>query len=199
MEAPVLVGVPDSETSLCTEIPDAATVTATDNCDNDVEVTIEEITEGEGCNVTVTRIWTATDNCGNATTASQQIQVADDSTPDIANVPMILTVECDDIPVPAEPTATDNCDADVEITLEEIRIDGECPESYVIRREWTATDDCGNQSTATQILTVQDTTAPTLEGVPEDVAAACSEVPDIPDAPTVTATDNCDDEVEVEK
>jgi len=37
-----------------------------------------------------------------------------------------------------------------------------CPQAKVIKRTWTATDACGHSSSATQIITVVDTTAPTV-------------------------------------
>ena len=39
---------------------------------------------------------------------------------------------------------------------------------------FTATDDCGNSTSATQTITVQDTTAPELS-IPADYTAECSD------------------------
>ena len=137
------------------------------------------------------------DDCGNVATASQQVQVVDDSQPVLTNVPDDISVECDNIPPSESPSAEDNCDTELEISLTETIIEGECVDAYTIQREWTATDDCGNQSTATQFVFVNDTTSPILEGVPEDITAACDETPEIPEPGTVTATDNCDTDVDV--
>ena len=49
-------------------------VTATDNCDNEVEITITEVETAEGdCEGlgSVVRTFTATDNCGNIAEATQ--------------------------------------------------------------------------------------------------------------------------------
>ena len=43
---------------------------------------------------------------------------------------------------------------------------GACPGNYSVTRTWTATDDCGNFSTASQTITVQDTTAPVIAALP---------------------------------
>ena len=51
-------------------------------------------------------------------------------------------------------TATDNCDLDVAIGYTETRTDGSCPDNYTLTRVWTATDNCGNVATATQVITV---------------------------------------------
>src|SRR5690606_17682595 len=110
--------------------------------------------------------------------------VVDTTNPVLVGVPANETVECDAIPAPAAVTATDNCStAGVQIT--EITSPG-CP--YTVTRTWTATDECGNQSMATQVITVIDTTNPSLVGVPANATVECS---NIPTASIVTATDNC--------
>ena len=47
-------------------------------------------------------------------------------------------------------------------------------------RIWTATDACGNSAIATQIVTIDDTIAPTLNGVPGDEMVQCRD--DVPAA-----------------
>ena len=64
---------------------------------------------------------------------------------------------------------------------------GACAGEYTITRTFTATDDCGNSSSATQTITVQDTTAPELS-IPADYTAECSDELVMDDA---TASDNC--------
>src|SRR5204863_7356587 len=55
---------------------------------------------------------------------------------------------------------------------------GPCAGSYVLHRTWTATDNCGNATTsATQDITVSDTTGPVLAGVPANTSADCASVP----------------------
>ncbi|WP_449406382.1 HYR-like domain-containing protein, partial [Paucihalobacter ruber] len=56
---------------------------------------------------------------------------------------------------------------------------------------WTATDECGNETSHSQTITVQDTTAPAfVEALPADATVECDAVPT---ADTLTATDNCGD------
>ena len=172
------------------------TPTATDNCDLDVDIVYTEVRTDGNCpdNYTLTRTWVATDNCGNSTTGTQIITVQDTTDPVLAGVPADVTIECDNIPDAATPTATDNCDAEVDIEYTEVRTDGNCPDNYTLTRTWVATDNCGNSTTGTQVITVQDTTDPVLAGVPADVTVECD---NIPDAATPTATDNCDTDVDI--
>jgi hypothetical protein len=72
------------------------------------------------------------------------------------------------------------------VTLLE-RTNGACP--AVITRVWSAADACGNTVSATQTITVVDTTAPVLAGVPEDMTIECGEAEPVP--PVVTAYDTC--------
>ena len=63
-----------------------------------------------------------------------------------------------------------------------------CTGDYTITRVFTATDDCGNATSATQTITIIDTTAPVFTSIPADYTAECSD-----DHPmdAASATDNC--------
>ncbi len=195
--APILAGVPADVTVECDAIPSPASPTATDNCDTDVEITyVETRIDGGLCpdGYSLQRVWTATDNCGNQDMQTQLISVEDQTAPILAGVPADVTVECDAIPGPASPTATDNCDTDVELTFNELRIDGNCVDNYELHRSWTATDDCGNTSVQTQIINVQDTQEPVFSSTPADITVSCD---NIPSADNITATDNCTADISV--
>ena len=75
-------------------------------------------------------------------------------------MPANVTVECDAVPSPATPSATDNCDLTPAISFAEVRTDGVCLDTYTLTRTWTATDNCGNSQRANQTLSVRDTTPP---------------------------------------
>ncbi|WP_164974946.1 HYR-like domain-containing protein, partial [Flavobacterium stagni] len=77
--APTFVeATPANVTVECSNVPAAATMTATDNC-GAATVTFNEVTTAGNCasNYTLTRTWTATDACGNTTTATQVVTVQD--------------------------------------------------------------------------------------------------------------------------
>ena len=193
---PVLIGVPADVTAECDAIPAPAQPTASDNCDTDVSISFTENITAGSCtdNYTITRTWTATDNCGNETSQTQTLTIQDTTDPVLSGVPADVTVECDAVPAPAQPVASDNCDVDVDLDYEEVRTDGSCEDNYTLTRTWTATDNCGNTEVEVQVITVQDTTDPVLSGVPTDVTVECDAVP----APaTPTASDNCDTDVDI--
>ena len=129
--------------------------TATDNCG---EVTIEvssETTAGD-CDgsYTLTRTFTATDDAGNSSSATQTITVEDTTAPEFTSVPADYTVECSDEMPMDDATASDNC-SEVSITVESETTAWEIAAgNYTIIRTFTATDDCGNSTSATQTITV---------------------------------------------
>ena len=69
--------------------------------------------------------------------------------------------------------ATDACSF-ATITHQQTFTPGNCPSSYTLVNTWTATDLCGNATTASQTITVADNTAPTLT-VPANVTLQCSD------------------------
>jgi hypothetical protein len=143
--APLLMGVPaDLSLETCSTIPGPANVSATDGCDADVDILFEETQSGSPCNFTITRTWTATDDCGNAVSNTQVISVKDTQAPVFSNVPADVTVNCPDIPAVADPTVAD-CAA-VNVVFSEQQIGGPCPAPSQIIRKWTATDACGLMS-----------------------------------------------------
>src|SRR5690606_932014 len=61
--------------------------------------------------------------------------------------------------------------------------------TYTIIRVWVATDACGNTTTHTQRIFIEDTTAPVfVSNLPQDLYIRCDS---IPEAPVLEAVDNC--------
>ena len=119
---------------------------ASDNCG---EVTIEvssETTAGDAAgNYTIVRTFTATDDAGNSSSATQTITVQDTTAPEFTFVPANYTVECSD-DMPMDATASDNCGEVIEVSSETTA--GDAAGNYVILRTFTATDDAGNSASA---------------------------------------------------
>ena len=182
--------LPSDLTVECSAVPTAATLTATDNC-GEANVTFAESIEQGQCPsaYVVTRTWTATDACNNQTVHTQIITVQDTVAPAfVEELPGDLTVECNDIPTAATLTATDSC-GDASVTFSESNQNVICTNTYTLVRTWVATDECGNSTSYSQTITVQDTMAPVfVENLPADETAECDS---IPAAATLTATDSC--------
>jgi hypothetical protein len=105
-------------------------------------------------------------------------------------MPGNLTVECDEIPLPANVSVSDNC-GEVTLTFVETETGGTCENDYVLTRTWTAYDNCNNTIVHEQIINVHDNTPPVIE-CPEDIVTGiCANINiDVP-----VASDNCDDDV----
>jgi hypothetical protein len=127
----------------------------------------------EHCNYTVVRKWIAKDNCGNETVAFQTITVIDNVAPTVAVEPTDVTVECgEDVPA-YTPVFTDNCDEELALTaISAIAYDG-C--TQLISQSWTATDDCGNSTTVSRMVTIEDTTNPTVVTPVADQFVECGD------------------------
>ncbi len=140
--------------------------------------------------------FTVTDECGNTATTTATFTIVD-STPPAMVVPAAATIECDELTAPSNTgmaTATDDCSTNPPvITFSDASTQGMgCSAySYTITRTWMATDDCGNSSQATQIITVQDNNPPMIL-VPVNVTVECDQPTD-PGATgnAVALNDNC--------
>lgn len=188
--APVFDNPAPADTTVsCDNVPDAVTLTATDNCGLETVSFSADTTSGVCAQeMTIRRVWTASDTCGNTDSVEQIVTVIDTSAPvfDIS-APADTTVECDEVPVMATLTATDNCGAVTLITREDTTA-GSCPQEYTLRRVWTAEDECGNADSVEQTVMVIDTTAPVFDINPSDTTVDCDAV--VP-SPSPAAADNC--------
>lgn len=141
--------------------------------------------------------WTAVDSSGNTSTATQTVTVVDTTAPAITP-PADITVECSGVGGQAvdigTATATDACCGDIAIT-------NDAPATFAVGQTvvtWTATDCHGNAATATQTVTVADTTPPEL-AVPEDITTECSGGAGTPvDIGSASASDACCGELQPE-
>ncbi len=180
--------------------------TATDACDTDVSNIVKvsgQFVANEGCanSGTYTNTWTVKDDCGNTSdTFTQVITIQDTTAPTWTTETASLnkTIECSNAEALSSaqalfPVATDACDTDV---TNIVKVSGQfvasetCSNAGTYTNTWTVKDDCGNTSdTFTQVITIQDTTAPIFAGeLPGDITVSCDAVPA---AANVEASDNC--------
>ncbi len=201
---PTITDTPSAITYDCAEeVPtaDINSVNATDNCAGDVTITVADVVTPGSCvnRYSIVRTWTATDVCGNSSYSSQTITVDDQTSPVITGTPSPITYDCaEDVPTAsiASVSATDNCIGSVTIEVNDVVTSGSCVNRYSIERTWTATDVCGNFSTSSQTITVDDQTAPIITCPSNIIVTADAGQPDadvIIALPTVS--DNCDGDV----
>jgi PKD repeat protein len=198
-EAPEITCIADVEVTCASLVPAAniAAIVAVDNCPGAVVVTVAaDVITGLECanNYSISRIYTATDVCGNTATCEQIITVNDEAAPTIS-CPANLTVSCASL-VPAANislvTATDNCAGAVTVTVAaDVITELDCANSYLIARVYTATDVCGNSATCTQLITVNDVIPPVITSCLANVTVTCAAAIPAVDIDAVVATDNC--------
>jgi len=161
---------------------------ASDICDVDVEITDDGLAIYPLGGTTVT--FTATDDSGNAVSKSMTVTVIDTTPPELT-VPDDVVVEqatLDGTVVPLVASASDICDADVEISDDGLAIYPLGVTTVI----FTATDDSGNAVSKSMTVTVVDTTPPTISVsvIPDSLWPPNHKMVDI--QATVSANDICD-------
>jgi hypothetical protein len=139
------------------DVPTGAGATAwvideADNCSVPTVTLISDVSSnGTGCNDTITRVFEVADACGNAITVTQLIVINDDVNP-VVDAPALADVVgyCD--LTPATPTATDNCSGSIN-GVPDVAFPINTLGTTVVT--WTYTDDCGNTTTQTQNVIVE--------------------------------------------
>ncbi|NQX92294.1 MAG: LamG domain-containing protein, partial [Flavobacteriales bacterium] len=183
IEAPTLLGELADVEATCDNIP-SSELEFIDAC-SEVEVEFMETIVGEGCEYEILRVWMALDACGNQSVFNQVITVVDNVGPSISGVEAEMTASCDQINF-ISPVITDNCGLFTSVLVEETLESEEF--CYDLQRTWIATDECGNETSFTQILHVTDDEAPILMNVPTSGTISCGELDEMPE---VIAMDNC--------
>ena len=181
--------------TLCSAVVAAGLLTATAS-DNSGSVTVARVPAGNTFVVTpggTTVTYTATDLAGNTATAMQLVTVTDDTVPTITAPADASYQFVSDVPAldPSNASTTDNCGTP---TLMVVETDNGGPGTLglplIITRTFTSTDAAGNTSSATQTITVEDTTpaptpTPTLAPTPTPTVAP-TPTPTVAPTPTPT-------------
>jgi sugar lactone lactonase YvrE len=110
--------------------------------------------------------WTAVDISGNISTGTQLVTIIDTTMPEIF-APSDVIVEATGI----SNTVVEIGEATIYDIIQVYSVTSDSPDTFALGETvitWTATDSSGNSATATQTVTVVDTTAPELI-VPEDI------------------------------
>ena len=141
---------------------------------------------------TRTRTYTGTDDCGNATTSSFSIEVQDITAPSVTTAASGVTpISCPNTPAFTAPVFTDECSA-VAVTFADVDVAGAFAGTFTRTRTYTGTDDCGNATTSSFSIEVQDITAPTASDPATITLVGCGATVPAADVSVVTdAADNC--------
>ena len=207
---PAFTYCPPNATLTCTQTNNE-TATATDGCGAEPVITFTDDTIVGACigEMTINRIWIATDDCGNADSCYQTITTVDNTQPEWVTAANSLdtTIDCDNsaaltIAQALFPEATDDCGSDVSniVKVPGDFVPGSCGEAGTYTNKWAVTDDCGNVSdTFIQVITLIDTVAPvwTTTAHALDTTLDCGDAAALTAAQNLfpVATDNCDGDV----
>ena len=174
---PVFSFVPPSGDVNCTAYPDGFGEPGVGDACSEVTLTFVDELAPYVCDADfpITRTWTATDDCGNTSTAQQTLIIWPDvEAPVFTFVPGDMTIECPEEVVFGDVEVTDAC---LGFTVtEEITATGACPEAYTTTKTWTAIDECGNAATASQTITVQSEPTPIVlefNNLPQNKTLEC--------------------------
>ncbi len=163
---PSLVGIPGPLSVECSNIPQPAVVTATDNCDNAPSVTMKQWKTSGSCenSYTLTRTWTASDACSNVDSASQVITVVDATNPvAVCSNPTFYLDEYGNASIIASDLdggSTDNCTPNNLLTFSATQTSFDCNNVGFVPVTLTAFDECSNTSTCSANITISDTIPP---------------------------------------
>ena len=120
------------------------------------------LSDDEACGREVLLTLVVSDGRGGEGRCETRLRFEDLAAPMLVGVPADATAGCDAVPAPAPVFASDDCDAEPALSLDEQRLDGDCPSEYRLLRTWTAVDRCGNSASAVQVVEVVDEQAPVV-------------------------------------
>ena len=159
--APV-VTCPGNVTIQCTAstLPtNTGNATATDVCDATPTITFSDVTVGGACpqEYTITRTWSATDDCGNTGTCNQTIIVDDSQAPICAAQNITVSLNGNGmVTIQASQVNNGSSDACGPVTLAVSPSNFDCTDLGQNLVTLTVTDCPGNTSTCTAFVTVED-------------------------------------------
>jgi hypothetical protein len=161
-----------------------------------VEVSVMHVADNavtNGCEITISRRYRATDACGSSSFCEQLIRVHDTVPPAIACAPDRV-VEWGAEWGFDKPSANDGCTENVPIAILETITNQLAGPLFSAIRTWQATDNCSNFAICRQRITLQDTTPPQIV-CPSNITVVGSGRPGTEILFVGTAVDRCDTNV----
>jgi hypothetical protein len=141
----------------------------------------------------IERTWT-TKACDISASVCQKITIVDTTPPYFVCSDTKFQVQCGDDYSPdtlGYPDVYDKCDQHVKLTYQDEETYGDCPVVKIVKRVWTATDDCGNKSYFIQWIYISDSKGPAWKWFPDDCYRDCKETCSVNDCGTPKAYDSC--------
>ena len=136
----------------------------TDNCLLAPIVTfVSDVSDGNSCPEIITRTYQVSDGCGNYIHVNQMITVSDVTPPLVDNPVSISVPGALDVPAPNINHVvgeTDNCTLNPVVAFVSEVSDGNVCNEEKITRTYSVTDDCGNQTIVTHVITILAVTPP---------------------------------------
>lgn len=178
------------------QIPEKANITAISTCATAQNPLLVKFSQSE-TNGLITRIWTTSDTCGNSATFTQYIEVKKEVSPlrFVGKLPQYQYIECPNQTPPAPEDLQVEGGTNPTLSFTQTRVDGDY-ENYTLKRTWIATDPDTEPISHTQIVVINDGVKPILSEYPKSITI--KSIDDMPQNPTITATDNCDGNVPVD-
>ncbi|PHN04557.1 T9SS type A sorting domain-containing protein [Flavilitoribacter nigricans] len=193
---PPMITCPADETITCLDdltACDPSQLTYSDNCSTVMVDCVESQLTGNACSGSLTRTFTANDECGNSAMCVQTVTILDDIAPELT-CPDDITIECGASTDPADngmASCSDNCNDGTGPSFTD-SVDDSDPCAVVITRTWTCADACGNTSTCDQIITITDTTPPAID-CPADITIQCGTPTDPGNTGMASCSDSCNE------
>jgi len=154
---------------------------------------VNDMSDNGNCPETITRTYSATDDCGNIVYCSQIIVVNDTIKPEINTIANYNIDECNaQWPGELITTWTDNCSKGGDLISDTGIDDGMSEDGCFQHRlyTFTVTDDCGNSTTkTTRVGKWFDETPPVITGIPDYQLEGCNA--QWPEFLSTTWMDNC--------
>ena len=144
-----------------------------DNCIPGLNATYSDVVSPGSCvgETIIKRTWTLADNC--FTVRKVQTITIKDVTPPTFTAPPDKIIFADascgydaSVGITGDVSdEADNCDNTLNATFTDIVTTGSCIGEKIIKRTWSLTDDCNNNTTHIQTITVKDNTPPVISGI----------------------------------
>lgn len=221
--APVITGTLADQTVVCAADFEAPVATVaellnllqngagiSDNCCDFDHLTLNVETEEftSLCNATYVRTYTVTDTCGNSTSITQNLIINDNVSPVIdgalADVTIFSDSTCNYL-LPTALTTVDelanegltitDCNLASAITVSDAAMVAADNCNNLVVRTYTVADSCGNSSTISQNIYIQDTIRPWMDGTIADPLLTSTDchflIPDFVSQAAAMSHDNC--------